>query len=90
MTRQGVSTFAVILLVTLVVPLAGWAQTLGESTPAPAGDAVAEGRRATERWETTLDGRVGVPIGRLKVGESSASSGAGRSAEPFATRMVDP
>jgi len=76
MTRQGVSTFAVILLVTLVVPLAGWAQTLGESTPAPAGDAVAEGRRAPERWEITLDGRVGVPIGRLQVGESSASSGA--------------
>src|SRR5882672_9733332 len=64
MTIQRVSRFAVMIL---MIPVAGWAQTLGESAATSA--------VAPERWEFTLDGRVGAPIGRLRVGEFPTSGG---------------
>src|SRR5438445_11227881 len=52
-------TFLMVLSAILVIPVYGCAQT----------------PPALDRWELSLDGRVGAPVGRLQVGEFSTASG---------------
>ena len=52
-------TFLMVLSAILVIPVYGCAQT----------------PPALDRWEFSLDGRVGAPVGRLQVGEFSTASG---------------
>lgn len=76
MTSQHVWTFFVILWVIGMIPMPGQAQTRVETGPAPARDATTESPFALERWEITLDGRIGAPVGRLQVGEFFPGNGA--------------
>ena len=75
MTKFTRSTLlAAILLVELLTTLVpGWAQTRGETAPDVTPDATAQGRSTMDRWEFTLDGRVGAPIGWLRVGDGRAA-----------------
>ena len=57
--------------VMLAAPLVCWAQA---PAPTPGGAALEAALTGTNsvtdgRWEVTLDGRIGFPVGRLKVGE---------------------
>jgi len=91
MTKFTRSTLlAAILLVelpTTVVP--GWAQTRGETAPDVTPDATAQGRSTMDRWEFTLDGRVGAPIGWLRVGEFPPSGATAGGAPGTRLRLSD-
>ena len=60
-------------VVMIATPRVCWAQATAPTTPATpalAAPPVATSAAADAAWEVTLDGRVGFPIGRLRVGES--------------------
>src|SRR3989442_8869361 len=91
MTKFTRSTLlAAILLVELPTTLVpGWTQTRGETAPDVTPDATAQGRSTMDRWEFTLDGRVGAPIGWLRVGEFPPSGATAGGAPGTRLRLSD-
>ena len=75
MTRLGISLCIAVTLPPLMMLPPGWAQTRGARSDEPTREAATEEQRAQERWEFTLDSRIGAPSGRLKVGEFPATGG---------------
>jgi len=77
MTRPAVSTLlAASMLTTLAVASTpGWTQTRSDTIPDVVRDASADSRAGLERWEFTLEGRIGAPLGWLRVGEFSPAGG---------------
>lgn len=74
------SVFGLIaLIVTLAIPAVCPAQTLAPPAAAAGLDPASVGTNTALAgpWEFTVDGRIGVPTGRLRVGESFAGGGAG-------------
>jgi hypothetical protein len=69
MTSANAWTLAMSFVV-MLVPVPGLAQTPGESTALSLRDAGAEVPAPLDRWEFTLGGRIGAPVGHLQVGES--------------------
>ena len=59
----------------VMTPLPGQAQTLGEPIALSLGDAGAEVPAPLERWEFTIGGGVGAPLGHLQVGEFHGGQG---------------
>ena len=59
----------------VMTPLPGQAQTLGEPIALSLGDAGAEVPAPLERWEFTIGGGVGAPVGHLQVGEFLGGQG---------------
>ena len=89
-TFRRLTVFAAILLVDLLTTvMPGWAQTRGETAPDATRDATDQGRSAVERWEAALDGRVGAPIGWLRVGEFPPSGGTAGGAPGTRLRLGD-
>jgi hypothetical protein len=74
MTSAQAWTVSMSLTVIAIVPGLGQAQTLGGASSPSGSVAAAEAPVPLERWEFTLGGRIGAPIGRLQVGESLAGS----------------
>src|SRR3989442_10848380 len=91
MTKFTRSTLlAAILLVELPPTLVpGWTQTRGETAPDVTPDATAQGRSTMDRLEFTLDGRVGAPIGWLRVGEFPPSGATAGGAPGTRLRLID-
>ncbi len=79
MQSARVWTLSMSLMVLATMPGPGRAQTLGETLGEPIalslGDAGAEIPPPLGRWELTIGGRVGAPIGRLQVGEFHGGQG---------------
>lgn len=63
-------SLAVMMLPVLILPVPGRAQTLGAATSLSLRDAGADVPAPLDRWELTLGGRIGAPIGHLQVGEA--------------------
>ena len=61
----------------------------GETAPDVTRDATVQSRSAVERWEFTLDGQVGAPIGWLRVGEFPPSGGTAGGAPGTRLRLSD-
>jgi hypothetical protein len=61
---------AVVVLSASILPAPGLAQTLGQATSLSLQNGGAEVPAPLDRWEFTLGGRIGAPVGRLQVGES--------------------
>ncbi len=59
----------------VVTPLPGQAQPLGEPIALSLGAGGAQVPAPLERWEFTIGGRVGAPIGHLQVGEFHGGQG---------------
>ena len=66
---RSTSLAAILLVELLTTAVPGSAQTRGEIAADVTRDATVQDRSAVERWEFTLDGRVGAPIGWLRVGD---------------------
>jgi hypothetical protein len=68
-------TLSMSLAASVMLPLPGQAQTLGQPVALSLGDAGAEAPAPLERWEFTIGGGVGAPVGRLQVGEFHGGQG---------------
>ena len=75
MKSARVWTLSMSLVASVLMPLPGHAQTLGEPVALSLRDAGAEVLDPPERWEFTIGGRVGAPVGRLQVGEFHGGQG---------------
>jgi len=65
MKSARVWTLSMSLVASVLMPLPGHAQTLGEPVALSLRDAGAQVLDPPERWEFTIGGRVGAPVGRL-------------------------
>ena len=75
MKSARVWTFSMSLAASVMLPLSGQAQTLGQPVALSLRDAGAEVPAPLERWEFTIAGGVGAPVGRLQVGEFHGGQG---------------
>jgi hypothetical protein len=75
MKSARVWTLSTSLTAIVMLPLSGQAQTLGEPVALSLRDAGAEVPEPLDRWEFTIGGRVGAPVGRLQVGEFHGGQG---------------
>src|SRR3989454_1998426 len=91
MTRPAVSTLlAASMLTTLAVASTpGWTQTRSDTIPDVVRDASADSRAGLERWEFTLEGRIGAPLGWVRVGEFSPAGGTAGAAPGTRLRLSD-
>jgi len=75
MKSARVWTLSMSLAASVMMPLSGQAQTLGEPIALSLRNTSAEVPAPLERWEFTIGGGVGAPVGRLQVGEFHGGQG---------------
>jgi hypothetical protein len=75
MKSARVWTLSMSFAASVMMPWSGQAQILGEPIALSLRDAGAEVPAPLERWEFTIGGGVGAPVGRLQVGEFHGGQG---------------
>jgi hypothetical protein len=88
---QSLGPIVCVVMLTTPSVCRGQAAALTPADPGPETALAATSTPRDERWEVTLDGRVGFPIGRLKVGEFPTGSNklAGGGSPGTALRLHD-